>query len=132
MRSSMIEMRYKHITECKVLCWGEEDGCRYAIVSLGTHPVAYVECKIPELKRCDDKRLEGVDVHGGFTYIGGAYWWDDDERVYLGWDYAHYMDYSGFEGMLPEKLRTGGKRWTVEEIYDEVLSVIKGLKEIEK
>lgn len=50
------------------------------------------------------------------------------DGYYIGWDYNHYGDYSvsmALLGML------GEKRWTTEEIFEEVVSVIKQLRECE-
>ena len=41
----------------------------------------------------------------------------------MGWDYAHYGDYAGYEDKLPIGLRTEGKRWTTEEIFKDVKEV---------
>lgn len=64
-----------------------------------------------------------LDVHGGLTYSGEAYWKEDDGSFWLGWDYAHAGDYTSF-GYNTSK----SKKWTTSEIRDEVLSVIKQLE----
>ena len=30
------------------------------------------------------------------------------------------QDYGGYEELLPKEMRTGGKKWTTKEIYEEV------------
>ena len=42
------------------------------------------------------------------------------EGWFIGWDYGHYGDYLGFEERYPRLYRTGGKKWTTEEIFTEV------------
>lgn len=39
---------------------------------------------------------------------------------FIGWDYAHYGDYAGYEELLPPKIRVGGKKWSTQEIYQEI------------
>ena len=71
-------------------------------------------------------------MHGGFTYYGEVAWVADDKKKYLGWDYAHYGDYVGYEQLLPSQYRNGGKKWTTEEIYEEVKYAIEGLEMVRK
>lgn len=132
----MKEMRYKRERELKpvVLDSGKIDGTKYAIISLGTHPCAYVE-NVLDAKSCYDNQLAGIQVHGGFTYLDKAYWNESDAAEYLGWDYAHCDDYIGYfddnnacndycyqtsayalQGLL--------KKWTTSQIFEEVKEVI--------
>ena len=126
----MKEMTYLPGRVQELLHSGEYSGHRFAIVNQGTHPVAYVECKIKGIKNYDDDRLDEIDVHGGFTYFGACYWAEPDRLKYLGWDYAHYMDFIGHLPMLPSV--RNGKMWTTSEIYEEVKSVIDQLCVVEK
>ena len=52
------------------------------------------------------------------------------EGWFVGWDYAHYGDYIGFEEKLPFNLRTGGKKWTTEEIFAEVKDACYQLNQV--
>ena len=54
------------------------------------------------------------------------------EGWFIGWDYAHYGDYAGYEEKLPKELQTGGKKWTTEEIFKEVKSVCYQLQKTEE
>ena len=120
----MKEMVYSAKSTKEILHSGEYKEYKFCIMSLGTHPTAYVECKLENCYSYDDERLNDIRVHGGFTYFGESYW-DCDKKMYLGWDYAHYMDYAGYELMFPESMRSfGNKKWTTYEIYEEVKSVI--------
>lgn len=110
---------------------GEYIGCKYAILSLGRHPVAYVEDFLGLGDYCNPL-LESIVVHGGFTYYGERMSEYSDNSNYLGWDYGHYGDYSSIDELLPPDLRTGGKKWTTEEILEEVYSVIVQLKKLAK
>ena len=122
----MKEMVYSADRFKEVLHSGEYKGYKFCVMSLGTHPTAYVECKLENCNSYNDERLDDISVHCGFTYLGKAYW-DDDGVIYLGWDYAHYCDYAGYEMRLPSHLHTGGKKWTTAEIFEEVKAVIDQL-----
>lgn len=43
---------------------------------------------------------------------------------FIGWDYAHYSDFAGYELEMPVYMRTNGKRWTTAEIVEECKQVI--------
>lgn len=125
----MKEMIYSANRKAEVLHKGEYLGYKFCIMNLGTHPTAYVECKLDDLTTYGDERLDTIKVHGGFTYLGEAYWDKKDETKYLGWDYAHHMDYAGYSVILPTELQTyGEKRWTTAEIYKEAMFVITQLE----
>lgn len=113
---------------CKILYKGECKEHKFAIISLGTHPCAYVENKLDITDYYDDK-LNDVQVHGRFTYCGRCYWdYIATEESYLGWDYANDGDFTVIDIFCTEsKLCTEGKQWTTEEIYDEVQHVIDQL-----
>ena len=128
----MKEMMYQKKRTKEVLHSGVYRDHKFVILSLGTHPTAYVECKIYDCDSDGDKRLENISVHGGFTYLDFASWEDDIKTIYLGWDYGHYMDYEGYEELFPLYMRSNEKkRWTTAEIFEEVKSVIDQLIEVE-
>lgn len=123
-------MVYSAKSTTEILHKGQYKGYEFCILNLGTHPTAYVECKLENCSSYEDERLDNISVHGGFTYFGKGYW-ENNEKDYLGWDYAHYMDYAGYELMFPETARSvGNKKWTTSEIFEEVKSVINQLFEI--
>ena len=129
----MKEMTYHSKRTKEILHRGEYKEHKFCILSLGTHPVAYVECNLEGCGSYGDERLDTVQVHGGFTYYGESYWDKEDETIYLGWDYAHYMDYAGYEVMFPACMRSAeSKKWTTAEIFEEVKAVITQLCTIEK
>ena len=127
----MKEMIYTANRKLEVLHSGEYQGHKFAVLSLGTHPTAYVECKIDDCRSYGDDRLDDIRVHGGFTYFNSAYWDKEDTTPYLGWDYAHYSDYAGYEIHFPLDMGSNGKKWTTYEIYEEVKSVIEQLRTLE-
>lgn len=104
---------YKRI----VLATGLLYGLEYFIMNLGFHPTAYIN--LPEGMEITD---DDIDVHGGITYHNDHLYITDDYEIkgnFIGWDYAHYDDYGGYMKKLPPSL-SFGKRWTTEEIFEEV------------
>lgn len=121
----MKEMLYNG--EFGVLLTGTYNNHKFAIISTGSHPCAYVENKLG-VKDYDDAELWDVDVHGGFTYCNIGYWGEgSQEHKWLGWDYAHVDDYYYNVHGTSE-----GKMWTTQEIYEEVIKVIDQLAIVEK
>lgn len=110
--------------KAEVLHSGTFMGYKFAILNRGTHPVAYVENKngFAECENAD----EAASVHGGVTYLGGAYWDKYDSSTYIGWDYAHLGDWFG---MYDTDFNTdlGNHKWATEEIFEEVKGVIRQL-----
>lgn len=127
----MKEMVYRPmLKEREILDSGEYNGYKYYIVSLGTHPCAYVE--VPEghicYGKCDNDAYDlDIDVHGGITF-GNFGLKGVSDKFLLGWDYSHYDDY--YFPMLPFLNGYEGKRWTTEEMLEDVKSVINRLREM--
>lgn len=114
-----------HPGESIILDTGTLDGYRYAIITLGSHPCAYVE--VPEGHSYRQGYLESsVRCHGGITYaetyappaLGLK-----GESLWLGWDYAHFGDCMALPGYT-----SPGKRYTLEEIQHEVRDVVAQLR----
>lgn len=128
-RTRCAKMEYSAVPltgmDTKTLCEGNYKGYDYKILSYGTHPCAYIACtgKIKDLKSYDDFM---VDVHGGATYLGDL---DEGSQTYVGWDYAHGGDYLGTDAIYEfdedmKKYVASKKRWTTEEILEQVYSAI--------
>ena len=102
-------------------------GYHYAIVSFGSHPCAYIE--LPKGHKYYGKDYDDIpiDCHGGLTYSSeGLLPSSNDyhrDGYWIGWDYAHLGDYYGWSNAF---INTG-KRWTTEEILQEVKEVIEQL-----
>ena len=123
----MKKMIYTREYKQTILDQGTYKGYDYKIVSYGLHPCAYIE--IPKTNKFYNKNYEYIDIncHGGLTF-GDFRDFGDGSKYYLGWDYAHFGDYSGVYmfDMLPH-----GKKWKTEEILDEVFIAIDSLIELE-
>ena len=74
----------------------------------------------------EQKYIENaIDCHGGVTYSSVELVVANNKGWYIGWDYAHCMDYSGYMpcGSL-------AKKWTTHEMVSEckrVIDQIEGL-----
>ena len=122
---SIKQMKYKNQRKTKILAEGTYKGFKYFILSLGTHPCAYIVTKYIEL---NEEEQIFFPVHGGITY---------QERYLkipnktlaqrsnvIGWDYAHLGDqYGTDENEYDEKHRTS-------EILQDVMNAINYLKNI--
>ena len=102
---------------------GTYKGFDYYVLNLGTHPCAYVDVTETLLNGKEYDSIE-IQCHGGLTYSRDYLSTVDKQGWFIGWDYAHYNDYAGYEIMFPSDLQSGGKRWTTEEIVDECKDVI--------
>ena len=116
----MKQMIYQFQRINEILDEGFYNGFHYIICSYGTHPCAYVQ--VPETHDFYGMPYDDIEVdcHGGLTYgrfaKNGTYW--------IGWDYAHYGDYVGYYLM---RYGYDAKKWTTEEIYEDVKYVIDQL-----
>ena len=119
------QMKYQNTRESKVLCKGTYYGYNYFILSLGTHPTAYIE-----LKKITDFSTEDeifFPVHGGITY-NKSYLKTAKETLVensqvIGWDYAHLGDCYGEPNGFDEEFSTY-------EILLDVLNAILKLKRL--
>lgn len=110
---------------------GEYKGFKYYVLSLGTHPCAYVDVTETKLNGCHYDNIE-IDCHGGLTYSNSGLATVEKEGWFIGWDYAHYADYAGYEAKFPYELRSNGKKWTTEEMVNECKVVIDQILNILK
>lgn len=135
----MIEMIYQNqrLEPPLVLANGTYKGYNYYVLNLGTHPCGYVE--IPKSSKYFNIDYDNIPIecHGGLTYSSNylrSIANEDEERFFIGWDYAHYMDYVGyynlneFQPSFSEHL----KKFTTKEIVDDCLEVIEQLISLER
>lgn len=125
---NVYEMVYQQSRcEPQVLAHDIYHGRNYYVVSFGTHPCAYVEVSdLLSMTRKEQKYIENaIDCHGGVTYSDAELVVANNKGWYIGWDYAHCMDYSGY---MPCGSLT--KKWTTHEMVNEckrVIDQIEGL-----
>jgi len=122
----MKTMIYKNESCREVLASDAYQGYNFLIISLGTHPCAYVELPATHPYYNIHSYVDmDINCHGGLTYgnIGGVYIKDSATPLpgyWIGWDYAHYGDCLGYF------LRR--KKYSTEEIMLDITSVIEQLK----
>lgn len=134
----MLEMEYTGrviSTNPRVLDHGTYQGYEYYILSLDTHPCAYIV--LPEghyLHGKDIFELEDVNIkchdyfsHASNQLANGDLISAEENKWVIGWDYAHIGDWFG---VLDEKTNTraGNKKWTTQEIKEELEETINDLK----
>ena len=109
-------------------------GYEYYIINRGTHPTAYV--KLPKTDKFYgihyDELSYFVDVHGGFTYSEDKLSVDDStDYWFVGWDYAHYMDYTGLEIFDENDYnQEDNEKHSTFKILEDVISVVNQLKQL--
>lgn len=108
---------------------GTYQGIDFYVLSLGTHPCAYIDVTNTSLNNKNYYDIE-VSCHGGLTYSRNYLATVDKKGWFIGWDYAHYMDYLGCNLLLPDYLQSNGKRWTTKEIIEECKNVIDQIKKL--
>lgn len=113
----------------------------FYIISMGTHPCAYVEIPDKYLKEFEKKDLtlsEELLVHGGISYkenylhlSGGT---TMRGNLFIGWDYAHAGDYMALPSCIRDRFDDSifgnTKIWTTEEIIEHCKDVIDQLYKI--
>ena len=131
------EMVYSKERKREMLATGYYFGLLYYVLSLGTHPTAYV--KIPEshwLYNIDNYDDMPIDCHGGLTYCENFLYVDKEQEIkgkFIGWDYAHCDDYAPYyDDLLETRLAENSKKWTTQEILKEVKEVCSQIIELEK
>lgn len=126
----MKEMIYRVDGKRELLDSGKIFGFEYFIMSLGMYPTAYI--KIPEKHPFYKKDYEDIyyecdiDVNGGLTYSEDYLIISKTKKIegwFIGWDYGHYGDYCAFGGLFD----IDGKKWTTEEIRQEVFTACEQL-----
>lgn len=128
----MIKMEYKKRCQenIQILDEGIYNNFHYAIVSLGSHPCAYVE--LPKEHKWYGLHEDDIPIicHNELTYSStqGIIFPSNNpnhrDGYWIGWDYAHFEDYYYGDniGCVVNK-----KHWTTEEIFEEVKAVINQL-----
>lgn len=106
---------------------GEYRGIPYYVLSLGTHPCAYVDTAPAGITTVNPY---DISCHGGVTYTDKRLATVEHKGNFIGWDYAHYMDYDGYRGAMHEYTFGFEKKWTTEEIVAECKAVIDQIFEI--
>lgn len=123
---------YKTTKEAEILAEGDYNGRHYYILWCETHPTAYVEFRYEFSGGSDE--YYNTPCHDGITYCDLAHWNKDDQREYIGWSYGNCCDYKSYFVEYPKLMHNEikYKKWTIEEIFEEVKKVIDYLNKIKK
>lgn len=99
----------------------------YYVLNLKTHPTAYIDVTNSPLNGCD----ENIDIscHGGITWCDNFVKYIDKKGWFIGWDYAHYGDYTDYGYAAVNNMFPNDKKWTTEEIVEECKNVINQIVE---
>ena len=113
--------------EKRIILTSDYKGWTYSIITLGTHPCAYVDVKNTMF---DGKFYADIPIecHGGLTYSADYLPRTNDKGWFIGWDYAHWGDlfYSQYNidmGVID----IVSKEWTIDEVEEECKNVIDQL-----
>jgi len=126
----MKPMIYSKEMKSELLASGEYKGYKYYIVSMGTHPCAYIE--IPKNSKYYMKHydlIDDINCHGGLTF-SQQYLFLEDEKLlidhtwFIGWDYAHFGDFIGVYIDIEYILSSNAHLWKTKEIMKEIKDVI--------
>ncbi len=139
----MKEMIYGKTMQRAILLANDEyKGYEYVVLSLNTHPCAYIVLdegdKLYGMDYDEIHETYELECHCGLTYardylnfleFSNKYRCDVRAGIHqkwvVGWDYAHYGDYTGFDGGI-----VGGKKWTTTEMVDDCKEVIEQIIKI--
>lgn len=108
---------------------GEHNCFTFTILSLGSHPTAYIQ--IPKGHPLFEVGYDDIEieVHGGLTYAGLT---DSKDVWEIGWDYAHSGDYYHPPEGIEMKSFADGKRWTKEDIIKHCKDAIDQIPKLKK
>lgn len=127
----------ENIKTIQEIAGGVKNGYHWFITSIkGSHPCAYVivEKNHPYYEKDFEYELKDV-VHGGITYNESSLnniVKKKDEKWVFGWDYAHAGDFSRISMSFGMDFgNSNGKKWTIEEIKEDVNSFIEFLDKAE-
>ena len=126
----MKKMIYRNLKDWipEILYQGNYKGYNFYIVSYQVHPCAYVEVgKDHRWFKLDYSKIEDkIDCHFGLTYSDNlSHVLGTEDRWFFGWDYAHAGDYEAYYEESGFKILKEEKKWTTEEIFEEVKNVIE-------
>ena len=127
----MKDMNYIKKRQIDILHKGKYKGYLFCIISLGTHPCAYV-C-LPKGHKYYQKSYDDIPIgcHYGLTFASDDFHFNpvyQPDVWWIGWDYAHAGDYMGYDIIFDKSLQLPeDKKWKTHEIFEEVKKVIEQL-----
>ncbi len=107
--------------------WKEE--IKWIIITLGSHPCAYVgiDKNHPPIygqNVYSTELWDNIECHGGITYFSEEFvFYNKKDRYWAGWDYGHIGDHQE----IAEFYIKQGKKWTLKEIKEDIFGVVEQL-----
>jgi len=123
------EMVYTGNTkERTLLAKGTHKGLDYYVISLGSHPCAYVDYKDYLVDE------DNIECHGGVTYHEDHLHLPDGpiKGNFIGWDYSHCYDYTRYDGASGVLSFWPGEKHTTDEMIADCINVIEQIVEVDK
>ena len=95
-------------------------GFHFYILTMGSHPCAYVDVGRSEFL------ADEINCHGGITYEDSILATVPEKSYFIGWDYAHYNDFLVFNDRLAKEYGEPYRahKYTLTEIVKECVNVI--------
>ena len=115
----------------KIIAKGNLFGYDFYVLSYGTHPCCYV--RIPVGHKFYDVDYDDIPFycHGGLTFGERDLFDSTDEDYFIGWDYGHAGDFSGFD--MSFGFGSNGHKYTTKELVLDCLESIRDfVKELTK
>ena len=117
--------------ETKIVCRGilfEDNRYKYVVMSVGGyHPFVYIKFPgIENVMNYDD--IVSPEVHGGFTFLGELKSLPG-EGIWLGWDYAHFDDYTPTGCSFRMPIPGEEHAWTKKALVDEAVDALTRIRD---
>jgi hypothetical protein len=112
--------------------YGYVNGIAYTIVDTGSHACAYVG--VPDTHPFSGMTDETIplEVHGGITYKSyNVRRFPYPNLMWIGWDYAHHGDYTGYTSKLGI-VGSDNTKHTFEMVHVDVMDAIKQIIKFDK
>lgn len=95
-------------------------GFHFYILTMGSHPCAYVDVGHSEFL------ADEINCHGGITYGDNILATVPEKSYFIGWDYAHYNDFLVYNDRLAREYGEPYRahKYTLTEIVKECVNVI--------
>ena len=120
------DMEYSDSGQSCVLARGCYDGFHFLVTnSHGYIPCGYVNVALSALNGKEWCDIKDIDCHGGLTFSGKYAPVTCEDGWWIGWDYAHWGDFSPMISCASE-----GERYDTADVVRECVTVIRQVVDI--
>lgn len=126
-------MIYKGYRETKILKTGEYEGYNYVIVSCGLYPYVIIDnIDYDRIFPGDKKENKNFPVKLNFNLNNRDInlKQSSPNDYYITWEYNKFNDYSGEFINNSNPIFSNKKKWTIEEIKEDIFNIINQMREI--